>query len=152
MDNGQQNAFPAIYGSSTQLNGLVSIKSKPGCWNKKAEGTIRPGTRWPRWGSFTVVENGFGGNEKFKVSGERLEARLGGLVLDYPTELTADSIYSRQERWPVNLDWDTRRPEITGVTSAVDSWSIPWRPHRRRASATERFLVTHHDRVKHGGT
>jgi hypothetical protein len=51
-----------------------------------------------------VVENGFGGNEKFKVSGERLEARLGGLVLDYPTELTADSIYSRQERWPVNLD------------------------------------------------
>jgi hypothetical protein len=31
MDNGQQNAFPAIYGSSAQLNGSVSIKSKQGC-------------------------------------------------------------------------------------------------------------------------
>jgi hypothetical protein len=28
-------------------------------------------------------------------------------VLDYPTELTAASIYSRQERWPVN--WTTTR-------------------------------------------
>jgi hypothetical protein len=27
---------------------------------------------------------------------------LGGLVLDYPTELTVASIYSRQERWPLN--------------------------------------------------
>jgi hypothetical protein len=30
---------------------------------------------------------------------------LGGLVLDYPMELTASSIYSRQEQWPVN--WTT---------------------------------------------
>jgi hypothetical protein len=32
---------------------------------------------------------------------------LGGLVLDYPTELTIGSIYSRQERCPVN--WTTTR-------------------------------------------
>jgi hypothetical protein len=31
---------------------------------------------------------------------------LGGLVLDYPTELTAGSIYSRQEWWLVN--WTTK--------------------------------------------
>jgi hypothetical protein len=51
-----------------------------------------------------VTENGFGGNEKLASSGDRLRARFGGLVLDYPMELTAGSIYSRQERWPVNLD------------------------------------------------
>jgi hypothetical protein len=32
---------------------------------------------------------------------------LGGLVLDFPTELTVASIYSRQERWQVN--WTTTR-------------------------------------------
>jgi hypothetical protein len=40
------------------------------------------------------------GNEKFTVSGERLEARLGGLVRDYPMELAVRSIYNGLKRWP----------------------------------------------------
>jgi hypothetical protein len=51
-----------------------------------------------------VAENRFGGNEKLASSGDRLRAQFGGLVLDYPTKLTAGSIYSRKERWPMNLD------------------------------------------------
>jgi hypothetical protein len=50
---------------------------------------------------------------------------------DYPTELTTASIYSRQERWPVNLDWDARWSEEWEVTGTVDSWRIPWRAPRR---------------------
>jgi hypothetical protein len=38
-------------------------------------------------------------------SGEQLEARLGGLVLDYPTDPSVYSIYSVLERWPPILDW-----------------------------------------------
>jgi hypothetical protein len=52
-------------------------------------------------------------------------------MCDYPAELMTGSIYSRQERWPVNLDWDARRSEEWKVTSAVDSWRIPWRAPQR---------------------
>jgi hypothetical protein len=38
-------------------------------------------------------------------SGEQLEARLGGLVLDYPMDPLVCSIYSVLERWPPILDW-----------------------------------------------
>jgi hypothetical protein len=48
--------------------------------------------------SFTVAESRFGGNEKLASSGDQLRARLGGLVLDYPTELMACSIYIVHER------------------------------------------------------
>jgi hypothetical protein len=37
-----------------------------------------------------------------ELFGERLEARLSGLVRDYPTELAVHSIYRASERWPVN--------------------------------------------------
>jgi hypothetical protein len=63
------------------------------------------------WNTLTMVRalllwrrTDFGGNEKFVSFGDRLRAWFGDLVLDYPTELTAGSIYSRQERRPVNLD------------------------------------------------
>jgi hypothetical protein len=46
-----------------------------------------------------VAETEIGGNEKFKVSVERLEARLGGLVRDYPAELAVRSIYNGLKRW-----------------------------------------------------
>jgi hypothetical protein len=49
-----------------------------------------------------VAETEIRGDEKFTVSGERLEARLGGLVCDFPTDLTVRSIYRVHERWPVN--------------------------------------------------
>jgi hypothetical protein len=49
-----------------------------------------------------VAENRFGENEKLASSGEQLEARLGGLVRDYPTDSMVCSIYSIHERWPVN--------------------------------------------------
>jgi hypothetical protein len=49
-----------------------------------------------------VAETEIGGDEKFTVSGERLEARLGGLVRDVPTNPTVCSIYNVRERWPVN--------------------------------------------------
>ena len=51
-----------------------------------------------------VAETEIEGNEKFTVSGEQLEARLAGLVRDYPTNPTVHSIYRVLERWPVNLD------------------------------------------------
>jgi hypothetical protein len=63
-------------------------------WNTLT--TVRALLRWRR--------TDFGGNEKLASSGDRLRTRFGDLVLDYPMELTAGSIYSRQERWPVNLD------------------------------------------------
>jgi hypothetical protein len=47
-----------------------------------------------------VAEIEIGGNEKFTVSIERLEARLGGLVRDYPTELAVRSIYNGLKQWP----------------------------------------------------
>jgi hypothetical protein len=47
-----------------------------------------------------VAETEIGGNEKFMVSGELLEARLGGLVRDYPTELAVRSIYNGLKWWP----------------------------------------------------
>jgi hypothetical protein len=49
-----------------------------------------------------VAETEIGGDEKFTVSGERLEARLGGLVRDFPTDPTVCSIYNVRERWLVN--------------------------------------------------
>jgi hypothetical protein len=49
-----------------------------------------------------VAETEIGGDEKFTVFGERLEARLGGLVCDFPTNLTVCSIYNVREWWPVN--------------------------------------------------
>jgi hypothetical protein len=61
-----------------------------------------------------VAETEIEGNEKFTVSGERLEARLGGLVRDYPTELAVRSIYNGLKRWP----------EKTGVNGARDWWPI----------------------------
>jgi hypothetical protein len=56
--------------------------------------------RWDGHGeaSFTVAESRFGGNGKLASSGDQLRARLGGLVLDYPTELMACSIYKVCER------------------------------------------------------
>ena len=53
-------------------------------------------------GVSTVAETEIGGDEKFTVSGERLEARLGGLVCDFPTDPTVCSIYNVREWWPVN--------------------------------------------------
>jgi hypothetical protein len=50
-----------------------------------------------------MAETQFGGNEQFMVSGEQLEQLLVLWMGDYPTELTACSIYSVLERWPVNL-------------------------------------------------
>jgi hypothetical protein len=47
-----------------------------------------------------VAETEIGGNEKFMVSGELLEARLGGLVRDYLTELVVRSIYNGLKWWP----------------------------------------------------
>jgi hypothetical protein len=44
-----------------------------------------------------VADNRFGGNGKLASSGDQLRARLGGLVLDYPTELMACSIYRVRE-------------------------------------------------------
>jgi hypothetical protein len=35
-----------------------------------------------------------------ELSSERLEARLGGLVRDYPMELAVHSIYNGLKRWP----------------------------------------------------
>jgi hypothetical protein len=69
-----------------------------------------------------VAENRFGGNLKLASSSEQLEAQLGGLVLDYLTDLKARSIYRLWGRWCVNLDWrdgGRRRkgslaPEISG--------------------------------------
>jgi hypothetical protein len=55
------------------------------------------------------------GNEKLGSSGEQLEARLGGLVRDYPTDPTVCSIYSVLERWSPILDWcagGRRRKEL----------------------------------------
>jgi hypothetical protein len=49
-----------------------------------------------------VAENRFGAIEKLASSSDQLRARLGGLVLDYPTELMACPIYRVRERWPVN--------------------------------------------------
>jgi hypothetical protein len=48
--------------------------------------------------SFTMAESRFGGNGRLASSGDQLRARLGGLVLDYPTELMACSIYRVRER------------------------------------------------------
>jgi hypothetical protein len=50
MDNRHSNALPAIYGSSAQMNGSVSIRSKQGCRNKKVEGRIGPELGCPRRG------------------------------------------------------------------------------------------------------
>jgi hypothetical protein len=44
-----------------------------------------------------VAESRFGGNGKLASSGDQLRARLGGFVLDYPTELMACSIYRVRE-------------------------------------------------------
>jgi hypothetical protein len=63
----------------------------------------RPESSWPQRGLCYVVLECFGKNPKLELSGIRLEAILGGLVRDYPTDLMAHSIYRRQERWPVNL-------------------------------------------------
>jgi hypothetical protein len=49
-----------------------------------------------------VAETEIGSDEKFTVSSEQLEARLGGLVCDFPTNPTVRSIYRVRERWPVN--------------------------------------------------
>jgi hypothetical protein len=49
--------------------------------------------------SLGVLE-GFGGNLKLELAGDRLRALLGGWVRDDPTELTAGSIYTKRERWP----------------------------------------------------
>jgi hypothetical protein len=46
-----------------------------------------------------VAENRFGGNLKLASSGEKLETRLGGLVLDYRTDPSVCLIYSVLERW-----------------------------------------------------
>jgi hypothetical protein len=49
--------------------------------------------------SLGILE-GFGGNLKLELAGDRLRAILGGWVHDDPTELTAGSIYTMRERWP----------------------------------------------------
>jgi hypothetical protein len=45
-----------------------------------------------------VAESRFVGNLELASSGEQLEARLGGLVLDYPTDPSVCLIYSVLER------------------------------------------------------
>jgi hypothetical protein len=55
--------------------------------------------------SFTVAQSRFGGNLELASSGEQLEARLGGLVRDYPTDPVVCLIYSVLEWWPPILDW-----------------------------------------------
>jgi hypothetical protein len=57
-----------------------------------------------------VAESRFGGNLELASSGEQLEARLVGLVLDYPTDPSVCSIYSVLERWPPILDELRWRP------------------------------------------
>jgi hypothetical protein len=47
-------------------------------------------------------------------------------MCNYPTELTACSIYSRLERWPVNLRRNARQPEKKKVTGAVIRGLLPW--------------------------
>ena len=72
-----------------------------------------------------------GGNEKLELSGERLGARLGGLVRDYPTELAVRSIYRTHERWPVN--WTTTRGDQRNkklLARAIDVL-LPWQAPRR---------------------
>jgi hypothetical protein len=49
--------------------------------------------------SFTVAQSRIGGNSELASSGEQLEARLGGLVLDYSTDPSVCSIYSALEWW-----------------------------------------------------
>jgi hypothetical protein len=46
-----------------------------------------------------VAQSRIGGNSELASSGEQLEARLGGLVLDYSTDPSVCSIYSALERW-----------------------------------------------------
>jgi hypothetical protein len=46
-----------------------------------------------------VAENGFGGNEEFKLSGERLRTIFGGWVRDDVVKLSAGSIYRSPGRW-----------------------------------------------------
>jgi hypothetical protein len=51
-------------------------------------------------------------------SGEQLEARLGGLVRDYPTDPMVCSIYSVLEQWSPILDWRAggrRRKELLAL-------------------------------------
>ena len=53
-----------------------------------------------------------------ELFGGRLEARLGGLVRDYPTDPMVCSIYSVLERWSPILDWRAggrRRKELLAL-------------------------------------
>jgi hypothetical protein len=78
-----------------------------------------------------VAETEIGGNEKFTVSVERLEARLGGLVRDYPTELTVRSIYNGLKRWPgiwTKTHGDRRRHELLALgIGGLLPWQAPLR-------------------------
>jgi hypothetical protein len=50
---------------------------------------------------------------------------------NYPTELTSCSIYSRLERWPMNLGWARWRSEKKWVSGTVIRGLLPWQALRR---------------------
>ena len=65
-----------------------------------------------------MVQSRFGGNLELASSGEQLEARLGGLVRDYPTDPSVCSIYSVLERWCLiwtNCTGGREGNRVTGV-------------------------------------
>jgi hypothetical protein len=84
-----------------------------------------------------VAENRFGENEKLANSGEQLEARLGGLVRDYPTDPMVCSIYSVRERWPVN--WTKTRGGQRGRGALAQALSGF---HRGGPSSDHRICLT----------
>jgi hypothetical protein len=67
----------------------------------------------------TVAETDFGGSSKLGRTGDRLRTILGGWVLDYPTELTARSIYTHHERW--SRIW-TRHTAAGGKEASLVQW------------------------------
>jgi hypothetical protein len=84
-----------------------------------------------------VAENRLGENEKLASSGDELRARLGGLVLDYPTELMACPIYRVREWWPV--DWMKTRGGRRGRGALAQALSGF---HRGGPSGDHRICLT----------
>jgi hypothetical protein len=129
--HGQSSAFPMIYEVLAQLDGSVSIKSKQGCQNKNAAGEIGPELGWPWQGLSAAFLRDLGEIQNWSSLVIDWGHGLGGLVLDYPTELTVASIYSRQERWPLN--WTTTRGGRRSGRSLAQGIRGIYRgsPHRR---------------------
>jgi hypothetical protein len=73
----------------------------------------------------------FGGNEKLELSGEQLEARLAGLVRDYPTNPMVRSIYRVLERWPVNWTKTSGGGRNRKLLARVIGVLLPWQAPRR---------------------